>query len=110
MFQQCDIFCFHFIISRLSYKSGGCVVYIIIDVVVMLSIGALDMMLSYSWYVSIGVLLQSVIVFWYLDTLYVVLLVWLSRGCFVVDESTLIVYDCVAIWLLCMVVVVNWCH
>lgn len=43
-------------------------------------------------------------------TLYVVLLVWLSRGCFVVDESTLIVYDCVAIWLLCMVVVVNWCH
>ena len=103
-------FVFIFIISRLSYKSSGCVAYIIIDVVVMLSIDALDMMLSYSWYVSIGVLLQSVIVFWYLDTLYVVLLVWLSRGCFVVDESTLIVYDCVAIWLLCMVVVVNWCH
>jgi len=87
MFQQCDIFCFHFIISQLSYKSSSCVAYIIIDVVVMLSIGALDTMLSYSWYVSIGVLLQSISVFWYLDTLHVVLLVWLSRGCFVVDES-----------------------
>jgi len=39
--------------------------------------------------------LQSVSVFWYLDTLHVVLLVWLSRGCFVVDEMV-VLYGCVS--------------
>ena len=79
---------FVFFLLFLDYHTSQVLVllYIIIDVVAMLSIGTFDTMLSYSWYVSIGVLLQSVGVFWYLDTLHVVLLVWLSCGCFVVDE------------------------
>lgn len=90
-FRRCfnNVIFFVFFLLFLEYHTSQVAVllYIIIDVVVMLSIGALDTMLSYSWYVSIGVLLQSVGVFWYLDTLHVVLLVWLSRGCFVVDET-----------------------
>lgn len=89
-FRRCfnNVIFFVFFLLFLEYHTSKVVVllYIIIDVVVMLSIGTFDTMLSYSWYVSIGVLLQSVSVFWYLDTLHVVLLVWLSRGCFVVDE------------------------
>lgn len=90
-FRRCfnNVIFFVFFLLFLEYHTSQVVVllYIIIDVVVMLSIGAFDTMLSYSWYVSIGVLLQSVGVFWYLDTLHVVLLVWLSCGCFVVDET-----------------------
>jgi hypothetical protein len=87
MFQQCDIFVFFLLFLEYHTSKVVVLLYIIIDAVVMLSIGAFDTMLSYSWYVSIGVLLQSVGVFCYLDTLHVVLLVWLSRGCFVVDET-----------------------